>query len=143
MKPYPFELLNHFTVPRTSLALLNGDIEIWHPGAGPITLTPLKIRLARSVPETKFESIEHSSFIANISLPKSGYKNDSVNFSGFCVSAGRETGNKKEFRRWIWRRAVSRPGSSLPVACGCRLGRLFSHPLPALLRLPSALPPAG
>jgi hypothetical protein len=66
MNPYPFELLNHFTVPRTSIALLNRDFEISLPGAR--DSHAVEIRIARSVPETKSQSIEHSSFIAKINV---------------------------------------------------------------------------
>jgi len=37
------------------------DFEILHHGARRITLTPLKIRMARSVPESNDQSIEQSS----------------------------------------------------------------------------------
>ncbi len=63
MKPYPLELLNHFTVPCTSIALLNRDFEISLRSAGGITLTLLKIRIARSVPESRAQSIGQSSFL--------------------------------------------------------------------------------
>src|SRR5258708_5713175 len=122
MKPNPLELLNHFTVPCTSDSLLNRDFEIALLSARCITLTPPKIRIARSVPESRFESIEHSFFIARISLRYSARKNDSMNFSGFIVFAGKGTGNKREYRRWTWRLEASRLGSSLQVAYGYRYG---------------------
>src|SRR6266403_5829577 len=94
--------------------------------------------MARSVAEPKFESIEHSSFIAMFC----GEDKFVFIFSAktihveqwITVFAGRGTGNNTEFRRWTWRHAVFRCGSSPPVACDYRHGKLFSHLL--RVRLP-------
>src|SRR2546421_3722869 len=63
--------------------------------------------------------------------------------SRIFVTAGIRTENSRELRRRFWRHEVSRPGSSLPVACDYRLGKLFSHPLRVLPRPRSGLPQRG
>src|SRR5712692_4580495 len=139
MKPNPLELLNHFTVPCTSPSLLNRDFEISHLTARCITLTPLKIRIAQC---TRIEVRVNRTFFfySKDKFALLGAQNRFNKLPRLIDFAGRGTGNKRVFRQWTWRLAVSRRGSSPPVAYGYKHAKLFSHPLRVPLRPRSGLP---
>src|SRR5208282_2279315 len=132
MNPYPFELLNHFTVPCTSCLLRTVT-----PGGGN-EQTPPRARIARSLSKRDSESIGSRTYMfknSHISLSKIG-----LNFTRPAYAFHKL--NNIESPQWILRHAFYRYESSVSVhSTGTPAPQSF-HPLPAAPFPPSTPPPA-